>query len=104
MSEFPLLFSPLQIGSFTVRNRITSTPHHTLFTDPDGLPGPREIAYWVAKARGGIGLIGSSISQTLRAPALSADSWMARRSTAVEPEGTQTTICGWAKPDSSAGS
>ena len=41
--------------------------------------------------------IGSSISQTLRAPALSADSWMARRSTAVEPDGTQTTICGWAK-------
>ena len=41
--------------------------------------------------------IGSSISQTLRAPALSADSWMARRSTAVEPEGTQTTIWGWAK-------
>ena len=61
MSEFPLLFSPLQIGSFTVRNRITSTPHHTLFTDPDGLPGPREIAYWVAKARGGIGLIGSHV-------------------------------------------
>ncbi len=41
--------------------------------------------------------IGSSISHTLRAPALSANSWMARRSTAVEPEGTQTTICGWAK-------
>src|SRR3989304_6278838 len=61
MSEFPLLFSPLKIGSFTVRNRIMSTPHHTLCTDPDGLPGPREIAYWVAKARGGIGLIGSHV-------------------------------------------
>src|SRR3989304_7203145 len=61
MSEFPLLFSPLTIGSFTVRNRIMSTPHHTLCTDPDGLPGPREIAYWVAKARGGIGLIGSHV-------------------------------------------
>ncbi len=31
--------------------------------------------------------IGSSISQTLLAPADSADSWMARRSTAVEPDG-----------------
>ena len=31
--------------------------------------------------------IGSSISSTFRAPALSALSWMARRSTAVEPEG-----------------
>jgi 2,4-dienoyl-CoA reductase-like NADH-dependent reductase (Old Yellow Enzyme family)/thioredoxin reductase len=61
MNQFPLLFSPMQIGSFTVRNRIFSTPHHTLFTDPDGLPGPREIAYWVSKAKGGIGLIGSHV-------------------------------------------
>ena len=38
--------------------------------------------------------IGSSISSTLRAPADSADSWMARRSTAVEPEGTQMMING----------
>ena len=42
--------------------------------------------------------IGSSISATRRAPALSALSWMARRSTAVEPEGTQTMISGEAKP------
>ena len=41
--------------------------------------------------------IGSSISSTLRAPALSADSWIARRSTAVEPEGTQTMMSGEAK-------
>ena len=41
--------------------------------------------------------IGSSISSTRRAPALSALSWMARRSTAVEPEGTQTMMIGDAK-------
>ncbi len=41
--------------------------------------------------------IGSSIRYTRRAPALSADSWIARRSTAVEPEGTQTITCGEAK-------
>ena len=35
--------------------------------------------------------------QTLRAPALSADSRIARRSTAVEPEGTQMIICGLVK-------
>ncbi len=61
MAEFRHLFSPLQIGSFTVRNRIVSTPHHTLFTDDDGLPGAREIAYWVSKARGGIGLVESHV-------------------------------------------
>jgi len=41
--------------------------------------------------------IGSSIKKTRLAPALSADSWIARRSTAVEPDGTQTMICGVAK-------
>jgi len=61
MAEFKHLFSPLQIGSFTVRNRIVSTPHHTMFTDDDGLPGSREIAYWVSKARGGIGLVESHV-------------------------------------------
>jgi hypothetical protein len=35
--------------------------------------------------------------KTRPAPALSADSWIARRSSAVEPEGTQTMICGVAK-------
>lgn len=76
MTQYPNLFSPLRIGSFTVRNRIVSTPHHTAFTDPDGLPGSREIAYWVAKARGGIGLvqshvhgIHSSIGDTFAQPA-----------------------------------
>ena len=41
--------------------------------------------------------IGSSISSTLRAPAPSALSWMARRSTAVEPEGTQMMTSGLEK-------
>ena len=41
--------------------------------------------------------IGSSIRKTRLAPALSADSRIARRSTAVEPEGTHTMICGVAK-------
>lgn len=61
MTQFKHLFSPLTIGSFTVRNRIVSTPHHPLLTDPDGLPGDREIAYWVGKAKGGIGLIQSHV-------------------------------------------
>jgi hypothetical protein len=38
--------------------------------------------------------IGSSISHTREAPALEAASRIARRSTVVEPEGTQITISG----------
>jgi hypothetical protein len=41
--------------------------------------------------------MGSSIRSTRRAPADSADSWIARRSTAVEPEGTQMMTWGLAK-------
>ena len=41
--------------------------------------------------------MGSSINSTRRAPAASAESWIARRSTAVDPEGTQITICGETK-------
>jgi 2,4-dienoyl-CoA reductase-like NADH-dependent reductase (Old Yellow Enzyme family)/thioredoxin reductase len=61
MAQFNHLFTPIKIGSFTVRNRIVSTPHHPLLTDPDGLPGEREVAYWVGKAKGGIGLIQSHV-------------------------------------------
>ena len=70
MTQFSHLFTPIKIGSFTVRNRIVSTPHHPGLTDPDGLPGEREIAYWVGKARGGIGLI-----ETARCMLPSAPEW-----------------------------
>jgi len=54
--EFKHLFTPLTIGSFTVRNRIVSTAHLTGFAE-SGLPSERHLNYWVSKARGGIGLI-----------------------------------------------
>jgi mycofactocin system FadH/OYE family oxidoreductase 2 len=54
--EFSHLFTPLKIGSFTVRNRIVSTAHLTGFADK-GLPSERHLNYWVSKAKGGIGLI-----------------------------------------------
>jgi len=53
---FPQLFSPLKIGTFTVRNRILSTAHFTGFAER-GLPSLRHRDYWGSKARGGIGLI-----------------------------------------------
>lgn len=53
---FPHLFTPLKIGTFTVRNRILSTAHYTGF-GRQGLPSERHRHYWGSKARGGIGLI-----------------------------------------------
>jgi len=55
-AQFKYLFTPLKIGSFTVRNRIVSTAHLTGFAE-NGLPSERHLNYWVSKAKGGIGLI-----------------------------------------------
>ncbi len=54
--QFKHLFTPLKIGSFTVRNRILSTAHLTCFAE-GGLPTERHLNYWASKAKGGIGLI-----------------------------------------------
>jgi 2,4-dienoyl-CoA reductase-like NADH-dependent reductase (Old Yellow Enzyme family) len=51
------LFTPYVIGPMTVRNRIVVPGHTTLFMPPDGLPIDRMLHYWLAKARGGVGLI-----------------------------------------------
>ncbi|MEE8290589.1 MAG: FAD-dependent oxidoreductase [Candidatus Tectomicrobia bacterium] len=55
--QFRHLFTPLTIGSMSVRNRIVVPGHATLFMPPDGLPTERMLHYWLAKARGGVGLI-----------------------------------------------
>ena len=62
--EFKTLFSPIKIGSLTVRNRIFSSPHYPMGYPErlTGLPGERLINYWVAKAKGGIGLIGTYLT------------------------------------------
>jgi 2,4-dienoyl-CoA reductase-like NADH-dependent reductase (Old Yellow Enzyme family)/thioredoxin reductase len=64
------LFAPIAIGPVTVRNRILSTGHATGYAE-DGHPGDRELAYNVAKARGGTGLIvfGGTTSVHRQSPA-----------------------------------
>ncbi|MCC7047409.1 MAG: FAD-dependent oxidoreductase [Alphaproteobacteria bacterium] len=55
-SALARLFSPLQLGGITLRNRIVSTGHSTGLTDGTAI-GARVIAYYAARARGGVGLI-----------------------------------------------
>src|SRR3954468_1400776 len=58
MDRFPLLFSPLRIGtSLMVRNRVVMSPHTTVLSEPGGYLGPRDAAYWAARAKGGAGLL-----------------------------------------------
>ena len=54
--RWPTLFSPFRLGSRTVRNRITSTPHSTGWGH-DGLLTQAEVDYHVRKAAGGVGLV-----------------------------------------------
>ncbi len=57
MSElYPHLFSPLQIGGVTVRNRIMQTAHVKLFAHR-GVDSARNVAYQVERAKGGAGLL-----------------------------------------------
>lgn len=53
---FRYLFTPM-----TVRNRLVVPGHAALFTPPDGLPTERMLHYWLAKARGGVGLISTHV-------------------------------------------
>lgn len=64
MSEsnpFPKLFTPLQIRSVEIRNRIVSTGHDTTMIT-DGFINDRVIAYHHARAAGGVGLIVAQVT------------------------------------------
>ena len=52
-----LLWSPLQIGPVTVRNRIVFSAHLTNYATQDGRPSDQHAAYYAARAAGGAGLI-----------------------------------------------
>ena len=50
------LWSPLDVGPVTVRNRIVFSAHLTNYAR-DGLPTEQHAAYYAARAAGGSGLI-----------------------------------------------
>jgi mycofactocin system FadH/OYE family oxidoreductase 2 len=54
--KYRYLFSPLQIGPITVRNRVVFSAHLTNYA-ADGLPTEQHAAYLAARAKGGAGLI-----------------------------------------------
>ncbi len=54
---FSNLFSPLDVGSYRLKNRIMNTGHAAHFQTGDGLPTDRYVDYVAARARGGVGII-----------------------------------------------
>jgi 2-enoate reductase len=63
MSEkYPKLFEPIRIGKLTIRNRLAMAPMGIVgLTDMEGNPTQRAIDYYVERAKGGIGLIITSL-------------------------------------------
>ena len=54
--QYQYLFTPIRIGQTTIANRIVFAAHLTNLAE-ENLPGPRLIAYYAERARGGCGLI-----------------------------------------------
>lgn len=52
--RFPTMFSPIQIGGVTVPNRFVVPPMANNFSVPDGCLSQRSLAYYAARARGGL--------------------------------------------------
>lgn len=57
-SKYPHLFSPLNLGNFTLRHRIIFPPHWTSHWDPTTFKAtPRVFNYYKERAEGGVSLI-----------------------------------------------
>lgn len=57
MTAYPHLFSPLTVGTLGLPNRVLVAPMATNFADTHHRVTDQLIAYWVARARGGFGLL-----------------------------------------------
>lgn len=60
-TRFPHLFTPVRVGRMELPNRIMATPHATPIGNlwsPDEAEADRNIAYWAARARAGLGWVG----------------------------------------------
>lgn len=51
------LFSPFSIGNLKLKNRIVMPPMATNYATPEGFVTDRQIAYYVERAKGGVGYI-----------------------------------------------
>lgn len=56
MTAFPTLFSPIDIGPRTMKNRICCSAHADSLAE-DGMPTERTLRYYELKARGGVGFM-----------------------------------------------
>lgn len=63
------LFEPIKIGLVEIKNRVAMAPMNCLYSGPGGYISEQQLAYYAARARGGIGLV---ITECTMATALGA--------------------------------
>jgi 2-enoate reductase len=62
VEKYPSLFKPLNIGKLNIMNRLAMAPIGIVgLTDIEGNPTQRAIDYYIERARGGVGLIITSL-------------------------------------------
>jgi 2,4-dienoyl-CoA reductase-like NADH-dependent reductase (Old Yellow Enzyme family) len=57
MSETHVLLTPGRIGTIEIKNRIVMAPMTTRLADQNGFVTENTIDYYMARVRGGIGLV-----------------------------------------------
>ena len=57
MTRFSTLFSPFRIRTLEIKNRIVMPPMATHYATPEGFVTDRQIAYYVERAKGGVGYL-----------------------------------------------
>jgi len=61
-NNFSRILEPIKIGKVEIKNRVAMAPMGIVgLLNPDGSPGQRAIDYYIERARGGVGLIISSV-------------------------------------------
>lgn len=56
-AEFAPLFTPMTLGTRSVRNRIVQAPMSVCYGDADGMVTEREIEHYARRAQGGVGVV-----------------------------------------------
>ena len=55
--KYENLFKPIKIGPVEIKNRIGMAPMNLFYSEPDGSVSEQQMAYYAARAKGGVGLI-----------------------------------------------
>ena len=66
MSKYPTLFTPFQLGSLTLKNRIVSSPTSLAEIGPNNSFSPENIAYFELRAKGGAAAVAAWVTSTSR--------------------------------------